>query len=176
MSLSDETQDRFAESELPGRFTPEQAADFMQIQQRIFFYGWCIDHRRFHDLDGLFLPEAIVHYDTPGGTRGPWSEIRDWLAPALQIFRVTQHNMNNTLIRFDGADAAATTTYGYLAHFQEKTDGGISVLRHSAIYRDRWRRENGLWMIEQRTLSNVGEDGPVLRPPDVVLFEEPKSV
>ena len=70
-------------------------------------------------------------------------------------------------------EGATTTTYGYLVHFQEKVDGGISVLRHSAIYRDRWARRDGAWRILERTLSNVGEDGPVLRPPDVRLFKEP---
>ena len=161
---------------LPYHFTATQAADFMEIQQRIFFYGWCIDHRRFHDLDGLFLPDSVIHYDTPGGTRGPWNEIRDWLAPALEIFRATQHNMNNTLIAFDGADLATTTTYGRLIHFQEKVDGSFSVFRHSSIYRDRWRRYDGLWKIEGRTLSNLGEDGPVLRPPEIVLHKVPKPV
>ena len=46
--------------QLPGRFTPQQAADLAEIQQRIFFYGWCIDHRRFDDLDGLV---AQLHRD-----------------------------------------------------------------------------------------------------------------
>ena len=45
--------------QLPGRFTPQQAADLAEIQQRIFFYGWCIDHRRFDDL-GL-KPRASLH-------------------------------------------------------------------------------------------------------------------
>jgi len=161
---------------LPGRFTPQQAADMAEIQQRIFFYGWCIDHRRFADLDELFLPESIVHYDTVGGTKGPWPEIRDWLKPALQIFRCTQHNMMNSIIVFDETgDSATATTYGYLAHFQETIDGEISVLRHSTIYRDRWTRRDGFWRILERTLSNVAEDGPVLRPPGIRLFPEAKQ-
>jgi hypothetical protein len=166
-----------AEETIPGRYSPEQAADLAEIQQRIFFYGWCIDHRRFADLDELFRPESIIHYDTPGGTRGPWPEIRGWLREALQIFRCTQHNMGNSMIAFDSSgDAARSTTYGYLVHFQEKLDGGISVLRHSAIYRDRWERREGLWRILERTLSNVGEDGPVFLADQVRLFEEPKAL
>lgn len=163
--------------QIPGPFTPAQAADVCSIQQRIFFYGWCIDHRRFTDLDDLFLPDSEVHYDTPGGHRGPWSEMRDWLAPALAIFRCTQHNMNNSMIAFEeGGDAARATTYGYIAHFQEKSDGGVSVFRHSAIYTDRWARVDGLWRIRARTLSNVGEDGPVLRGDDIVSYTEPKPL
>lgn len=166
MSISDIT--------IPGHFSPEQAADLAEIQQRIYFYGWCIDHRRFSDLDELFLPESIVHYDTEGGTRGPWSEIRAWLEPALQIFRCTQHNMVNPMITFDDdGDHANSTTYGYLIHFQEKLDGEISLFRHSAIYRDRWVRRDGLWRILERTLSNVGVDGPVLQADRVRAYKEP---
>ena len=164
------------EPRIPGPFTPEQAADFVSIQQRIFFYGWCIDHRRFEDLDALFLPESTVHYDTPGGTKGSWPEIRAWLAPALQIFRATEHNMNNTMIAFEGADAATTTTYGHLIHFQEKTDGSINLFRHSSIYRDRWVKREGAWRILERTLSNLGEDGPVFFGDDVVAYPKPEPV
>ena len=160
---------------LPGRFTPQQAADLAEIQQRLYFYGWCIDHRRFEDLDELFLPESIVHYDTPGGTRGPWSEIRTWL-PRLNVFRATQHNMHNPIVVFDeSGDRAASTTYGYLIHFQETKEGGKSLLRHSAIYRDQWERRDGYWRILERTLSNVGEDGVVLDAAEVVIHDEPKS-
>jgi hypothetical protein len=158
------------EPTIPGAFTPEQAADFMSIQQRIFFYGWCIDHRRFSDLDALFLPESVIHYDTPGGTKASWPEIQVWLANALQIFRATEHNMNNTMIAFEGADAATTTTYGHLIHFQEKRDGTINLFRHSGIYRDRWVRRDGLWRILERTLRNLGEDGAVYRGDEIVPY------
>ena len=36
------------------------ADDFYAIQQAIFRYGWCIDHRTFDELDGLFVAGAIV--------------------------------------------------------------------------------------------------------------------
>lgn len=161
---------------LPGRFSPEQAADIAAIQQRIFFYGWCIDHRRFEDLDEVFLPDSIIHYDTPGGTKAPWSEMREWLPKALQIFRCTQHNMHNSLIEFEAdGDHARATTYGYLIHFQEKLDGEITLLRHSTIYRDQWARIDGLWRLRARTLSNVGEDGPVYQD-GVRLYPEPKPL
>lgn len=164
------------EPQIPLPLSAERATDLAEIQQRIYFYGWCIDHRRFEDLDDLFLPESIVHYDTPGGTRGPWPEVRAWLAPALQIFRATQHNMHNTMIAFEGPDDATTTTYGFLVHFQERRGHGINLFRHSSIYRDRWTRRDGTWRILERTLSNLGEDGPVHFGDDVVRYETPKSV
>ena len=147
--------------QLPGRFTPQQAADLAEIQQRIFFYGWCIDHRRFDDLDGVFLPDSVIHYDTDGGSKGPWTEMKPWLTK-LSVFRCTQHNMCNPMVRFDeSGDRAWSTTYGYLMHMQETTSGEKSVMKHSAIYRDEWQRIDGEWKILARTLSDVGVEGTV---------------
>ena len=75
------------EVRLPKPFTPTGAADLAEIQQKIYFYGWCMDHRRFDDLDALFMPDAIVHYDVPNGTKLPWPEMKQWLPKGLEIFR-----------------------------------------------------------------------------------------
>lgn len=160
--------------QLPGRFTPQQATDLAEIQQRIFFYGWCIDHRRFDDLDGIFLPDSVIHYDTDGGSKGPWTEMKPWLS-RLSAFRCTQHNMCNPIVAFDeGGDRAWSTTYGYLMHMQETTEGERSVMKHSAIYRDEWRRIDGEWRCLARTLSDVGVEGTVLSE-GIVGYETPVS-
>ena len=162
-----------AQVSIPGPFTPDQAADLAAIQQRIYFYGWCIDHRRFDDLDQLFLPDSIVHYDVPMGTKQPWSEMKSWLPPRLQTFRCTQHNMSNPMIELLG-DQARSNTYGHLIHFQELLDGSSSIMRHHTIYRDRWEKREGQWRIRQRTLSNLHVDGPIHGPDEVRLYPEPK--
>jgi hypothetical protein len=56
---------------MPGPYSAAQVADLMEIQQKIFFYGWCVDHRHFDALDPLFLPDAIIHYDVPMGRSSP---------------------------------------------------------------------------------------------------------
>lgn len=152
---------------LPGPFSPEDAAAIAEIQQKIYYYGWCIDNRRFDELDALFLPDAIVHYDVPDGTRAPWSEMKKWLPQGLEIFRATQHNMTNPLIELAG-DTARARTYGHLLHVQELADGGFSVMRHHATYEDEWVRLDGAWRIAARTLRNLYVDGPVLRGDDIV--------
>lgn len=160
---------------IPGPFTPDQAADIAEMQQRIYFYGWCIDHRRFDELDALFLPETLIHYDVPMGTKKPWPEMKEWLPGGLQMFRCTQHNMSNPMIELDG-DSARSNTYGHLIHFQELLDGSISVMRHHTIYRDRWEKREGQWRILQRTLSNLHVDGPIHGPDKVVAYPEPKPL
>lgn len=159
----------------PPAFTPEQAADIAQIQQRVYYYGWCIDHRRFDDLDQLFLPHTEIHYDVPGGTKGPWSEMKAWLPAGLSQFRLTQHNMTNVLIQLDG-DSATSSTYGDLLHLQELTDGSTSTMRHHAIYRDRWERIDGIWRILARTLSHLAMVGVVHDRSKVVDYDAPSPV
>ena len=125
---------------MPGPFDAAQVADILEIQQRIYFYGWCVDHRLFDALDPLFLPEAIVHYDVPMGTKLPWVEMKKWLPDGLKIFRVTQHNMSNPMIELSG-DRAQSRTYGHLIHFQERKTGELTPMRHHTIYHDEWVKQ-----------------------------------
>lgn len=152
-------------------FSPERVADLAEIQQKIYRYGWCIDHRTFDELDDLFTGDAIVHYDVPGGTRKPWPEMKQWLPGGLQLFRVTQHNMSNPLVEFSG-ETAHSTTYGHLIHVQHHKDDSTSVFRHHTIYNDDWVREADEWRIGARTLSNLYMDGPVFGPDKVHLYPE----
>lgn len=150
--------------------TPEQAADIAEIQQKIYRYGWCIDHRSFDALDAIFTPDAIVHYDVPGGVKKPWPEMKAWLPGGLRLFRVTQHNMSNPIVELDG-DSASSTTYGHLIHVQHHKDDGSSVFRHHTIYRDAWVRTASGWCIAARTLSNLYMDGPVYGPDRVHTYD-----
>ena len=145
----------------------------MEMQQKIYFYGWCIDHRDFAALDALFLPDAIVHYDVPGGTKAPWREMRDWLPQGLEIFRVTQHNMSNPLFELEG-EQARSRTYGDLLHVQELSAGGFSSMRHHSIYHDKWTHTEGSWRIAERTLTNLYVNGPILRGDPIVPYSEAK--
>ena len=146
-----------------------------EIQQKIYFYGWCIDHRDFDALDDLFLPDAMVHYDVQDGMRAPWAEMKEWLPEGLEIFRLTQHNMSNPMIEIMGP-RARSKTYGHLIHFQEKVDGSISVMRHHSIYHDEWVEQDGAWLISGRRLSNLYVDGPVLRGNEVVAYRQAKPL
>jgi hypothetical protein len=159
----------------PRPYSPEESAAIVEIQQKIYFYGWCIDHRDFDALDDLFLPDAIVHYDVQDGTRAVWPEMKKWLPEGLSIFRLTQHNMSNPMVELDG-DRARSRTYGHLMHFQELASGAISTSSHHAIYHDEWKRSEGAWRIAARTLTNLYVDGPMLRGDDIVSFKVPKPI
>jgi len=160
---------------LPRPWSPAEAADLLEIQQKIYYYGRCIDPRRFDALDALFTPDAIVHYDVPNGTRLPWPEMKQWLPRGLEIFRLTQHNMSNPMIALED-DGARSRTYGQLIHFQERTDGEITVMRHHSNYHDEWRRARDGWRIASRRLVHVHMDGDFFQGDEVVHFQEPSPL
>ncbi|MEZ4282628.1 MAG: nuclear transport factor 2 family protein [Myxococcota bacterium] len=159
-----------------GPLSPSQVADLLEIQQKIYFYGWCVDHRLFEELDALFMPDAIVHYDVPMGTKLPWPEMKKWLPQGLQIFRVTQHNMSNPMIELAG-DTARARTYGHLIHFQERrSNGEFTPMRHHTIYHDEWTRQPGGWRIQNRRLAHLHIDGLIVPPDEAKHFQRPKPV
>lgn len=157
---------------MTGPLTPAQAADMMEIQQKIYFYGWCVDHRLFEELDALFLPDTIIHYDVPLGSKKPWSEMRGWLPAGLARFRVSQHNMSNPMIELDG-DRARSRTYGHLIHFQEKKTGELTPMRHHAVYHDEWIRRSEGWRITHRRLAHIHIDGWMNPDDEIVMFPKP---
>ena len=160
---------------MPGPYLPEEAAAIAEIQQKIFFYGWCIDQRDFDALDELFSSDAIVHYDVPDGTRAPWKEMKSWLPKGLEIFRVTQHNMSNPMVEIDlEGGQARSRTYGHLIHVQENADTSTSVMRHHSIYHDEWLKLDGDWRISARTLTNLYVDGPVFRGDRIISHRQAK--
>jgi ketosteroid isomerase-like protein len=153
--------------------TSEEARDVIEIQQKIYRYGYAIDAREFDSLDDVFTEDAVVHYDVPGGVKKSWPEMKEWLPLGLQLFRVTQHNMSNPLIVLDG-DRARARTYGQLMHVQQHKDGSSTTMRHHAIYEDEWVRTASGWRIQGRRLSNLYMDGAVFGPDRVELYPTPK--
>lgn len=162
---------------MPRPWSPAEAAHLMEIQQKIYFYGWCIDHRRFDDLDDLFTvtPEAIVHYDVPNGVRLPWPEMKQWLPKGLEIFRLTQHNMSNPMIALEDG-TARSRTYGQLIHLQERTSGEITVMRHYASYHDEWHEQRDGWRIASRRLVHLHMDGDFFQGDEVVPYRQPRPL
>ena len=160
---------------MTGPLSPAQVADLLEIQQKIYFYGWCIDHRLFDELDALFLPETIIHYDVPMGTKKSWPEMKKWLPTGLSQFRVTQHNMSNPMVELDG-DRARSRTYGHLIHFQELTTGAFTPMRHHANYHDEWIKRPEGWRILARRLAHLHIDGEMHGPKEAVPYLAPKPI
>lgn len=152
--------------------TPSEAADVAEITQSIYRYAWAIDQRAFDLLDSIFLPDATVHYNFFGLAPRPFAETKAWLDASLRIHRVTQHNMSTPRVELRG-DAASSTTYGILAHAQEKLDGTMSVVTQHGVYVDAWERTPQGFRIRARRLDNLFIVGRFLGPKEVKSFATP---
>ena len=73
-------------------------------------------------------------------------------------------------------DSAASTTYGVLAHAQEKLDGTLSVVTQHGVYVDAWVRTSAGWRIHARRLDNLFIVGRFLGPNEVKSFAKPLPV
>lgn len=152
--------------------TPSEAADVAEITQAIYAYAWAIDQREFDRLDAIFLPDATIHYNFFGLAPRPFAETKAWLDASLRIHRVTQHNMSTPRVAL-GGDVASSTTYGILAHAQEKLDGAMSVVTQHGVYVDAWERTERGWRIRARRLDNLFIVGRFLGPKEVKSFARP---
>jgi hypothetical protein len=152
--------------------TPADARDIAEITQSIYRYAWAIDQRELSLLDSIFEPGATVHYNFFGLKPRTLAETKPWLDASLRIHRVTQHNMSTPRVELAG-DAASSTTYGILAHAQEKLDGSMSVVTQHGVYVDAWSRTSAGWRIRSRRLDNLFIVGRFLGPNEVKSFSKP---
>ena len=75
-------------------YSPEQLSDRAEILDVVHRYAWSIDTRDWDALDTCFSEDAYVDYSSnPGGTEGPYREVRGWLEHNLAAFVVMQHLM-----------------------------------------------------------------------------------
>jgi 3-phenylpropionate/cinnamic acid dioxygenase small subunit len=145
--------------------TSEEACAHLEISQALYRYAQAIDGKDFSLLETVFTPDAVIHYDLPGGTRLPFPEMVAWLAQVLQIFSKTQHCVSNVLVEVSG-DEANSTCYLSAAHEQIAADGGRSTFVDHGTYHDRWVRTAKGWRIRERVLRRTLLRGDIQPPRD----------
>lgn len=92
------------------QYSQQDLADRAEIHDLVVRYGWAIDTKDWELLDTVFTPDAFVDYSSnPGGVKGPYPEVRAWLARMLSPFPVTQHLMTNVDVTLAGDSATART-------------------------------------------------------------------
>ena len=86
-----------------------EISDRFEIQQLLIDYSTAIDHRRFDDLDRVFMPNAYIDYRAMGGIDGHYPEVKAWLAQVLPNFPAYAHMLGNFDVRIDGDTASSRT-------------------------------------------------------------------
>lgn len=124
----------------------------IEIVETLYLYARAIDAKEFGLLERVFAPNAVIHYDVPGGTRLPVSEMVPWLRNALAMFRMTQHVISNPIVETAG-DRVRSAAYLTATHEQVGLDGRRTVFVDHGIYKDDWVKVGGAWRIRARRLQ-----------------------
>jgi len=132
-------------------------ADRIAIDEQLTRYCRAIDTGDWDLLDTIFTPDAVVDYASSGGRRGPYPEIKAWLASVLPSFAVRQHFVTNREITVEG-DTATSRASLYNPMGVRRSDGGLELFFTGATYHDRWRRTAGGWRIVERVLEEHWRD------------------
>lgn len=123
-------------------------ADRDAIADGLVRYAYGIDDREVETVRALFTPDAHLDYTASGGPAGPRDEVVDWIFQGLSLVGPTQHVVTNLLADVDGDTA---TSRCYLVNpLLSPEDPPSTVVLIGGEYRDRWRRTDGGWRIEDR--------------------------
>lgn len=111
-------------------------------------YRYCrgIDRCDGETLASAYWPGAI---DDHVFWRGTVEEFIPWVLPILRSRSQTRHDITNTLIRFDGAQAYVEAYFNSYERARRK-DGQPNDILASGRYLDRMEKRDGEWRIADR--------------------------
>lgn len=137
---------------------PDVPADRTAIDEQISRYCRAIDTADWNLLDTIFTADAVLDYTSSGGRRGPYADIKSWLAEVLPLFAVRQHLVTNREITITGDQATSRASLLNPLGVR-RPDGGVQMFYTGATYFDRWRRTPEGWRIVERVLEEHWRDG-----------------
>ncbi|MHB1584170.1 MAG: nuclear transport factor 2 family protein [Acidimicrobiales bacterium] len=121
-----------------------QAADRDEIRQLAYRYAWGLDCRDIDAVAGLFVADV-------GAGRGVGTAaMRARFDATMREVGVTVLFVGNHLIDFDGDDEAHGLVYcrGYIEPRDDERPGRF--VEQAILYRDRYRRQGGVWKFVRR--------------------------
>jgi hypothetical protein len=137
----------------------EEISDRIEINDLLVRYTVAIDTKDWGLLDQCFTADAHLDYTSAGGIAGDYPKVRAWLEAALALFPMTVHYIANSVVEFEGADAAKARTAVLNPMGFEKPDESMHLFTVGAYYNDRLVRGPGGWRIAQRVEESVFMDG-----------------
>ena len=131
--------------------------DRAAITEVIAAYAHAIDRRRWDMMPQLFHEDATFGF---GIIQGDWRTFVEQAKTVIDPCLITQHQLGQTLIGFEGADIAHCETYMTAMHtvpagypttevFPDKGQTYSAVI--AGRYVDRFERRNGEWRIAHRS-------------------------
>lgn len=127
----------------------EQISDRLEIQDLQVAYSHAIDFKNFDELDDVFTPDAIIDYSVFGGPRGPYPEVKAYLAKTMPMFASYYHMVATSKVELDG-DTATAVTICHNPMVLPLPEGKEQVFVCGLWYRDEYVRTPAGWRISNR--------------------------
>ncbi len=88
-----------------------EISDRMEIGELLARYALAVDTGRWHLLDTVFTPDAVLDYSSSGGAKGSLPVVKAWLTEVLPTWPGRQHLIGAVAIAFDGDQAGVTASF-----------------------------------------------------------------
>ena len=155
--------------------TAQEISDQIEISQVLNRYFRAIDTKDWDLLDEVFIPDARLHYTTPGEIETTYSKMKPIFATFTDSFAFMQHTPSQMVIEVDG-DTARSGNNLRAIHVQETHAGEQNTWVVYGTYRDRLTRTPAGWRISERIFLGAHTEGELLPPDRVKSFPVPRHL
>jgi ketosteroid isomerase-like protein len=126
----------------------QQLVDAQAIRRLIYDYAFHLDMNHPQELADLFVDDCEVIYGPNFGAEGKEAYLKT-LEGIGEFFEATSHHVSNTVIEFDGEDAASARSilYAFHRYTKDRPDGHVW-----GQYHDDFVRIDGEWKFKRREL------------------------
>ena len=132
---------------MPGQLTIH---DKIEIIEKIHRYCFGVGRNDRGMLQSIALPNAIVDFGAI--YKGEWKGYVEYLMGAHSKLLFHSHAISNVLI--EGGDGTASSEAVVLGILLSRTpENGVVEIEFRARHLDKWRYENGEWLIFERALA-----------------------
>lgn len=135
--------------------------DRLEIDDLLVRYATVIDTRQWDELGTVFADEAVLDYRSAGGVKGPFAEVKAWLAGVLPLFAWTQHLVVNRAVDLTAGADAATSRSSFYNPNGATVDGNPWLFVVGGTYHDRLVRTPAGWRIVHRVEETIWWDNPL---------------
>jgi hypothetical protein len=126
----------------------------LEIQALLTRYAIAIDTHDWELLDTVFTADAWIDYESSGGIKGPYPEVRRWLGEVLPLLPRKQHLIAAPHLALDG-DRARARTYVHNPNAFPQADGPSVHMIVDAYYDDDLVWTDAGWRIAKRVEVEV---------------------
>ncbi|MEO3803648.1 nuclear transport factor 2 family protein [Nonomuraea sp. B1E8] len=127
----------------------QEIADRLEITGLLARYCHALDSGRWHLLDEVFTPGAVIDYTSAGGVRGTRDEVTAWLAGVLAHWPGRLHLIGAPIIDVRDGEARVSAPFtDTLAPTKDLVAGPQAAggfLHGGGWYHHRMRRTSGGW-------------------------------